>query len=274
MSEEPVEKKENLVEKKESDKQNEEDTSQKNKKMSQEELKERKKLIAIYFLSGLIALSILIFALVFKFFPDLTTGIIECTYYCNGNEINILNLHYEKGNLEIFINDKEDTSDNPKIKKEGKYTVKIKTTENEIDLNNMFANTSVKSIKMSSEKKVNIKNMVSSFENCTLLENFTIKGFDTSKVNNMSKLFYNNINLKEVNIVEMKTDKVEKMDYMFAYTNISVIDLKNFKIEQLINSIGVFENCNSSIILKKEENKENETNTLKEKYPGINITFI
>lgn len=274
MSEEPVEKKENLVEKKESDKQNEEDTSQKNKKMSQEELKERKKLIAIYFLSGLIALSILIFALVFKFFPDLTTGIIECTYYCNGNEINILNLHYEKGNLEIFIDDKEDTSDHPKIKKEGKYTVKIKTTENEIDLDNMFANTSVKSIKMSSEKKVNIKNMVSSFENCTLLENFTIKGFDTSKVNNMSKLFYNNINLKEVNIVEMKTDKVEKMDYMFAYTNISVIDLKNFKIEQLINSIGVFENCNSSIILKKEENKENETNTLKEKYPGINITFI
>lgn len=274
MSEEPVEKKENLVEKKESDKQNEEDTSQKNKKMSQEELKERKKLIAIYFLSGLIALSILIFALVFKFFPDLTTGIIECTYYCNGNEIDILNRHYEKGNLEIFIDDKEDTSDHPKIKKEGKYTVKIKTTENEIDLNNMFANTSVKSIKMSSEKKVNIKNMVSSFENCTLLENFTIKGFDTSKVNNMSKLFYNNINLKEVNIVEMKTDKVEKMDYMFAYTNISVIDLKNFKIEQLINSIGVFENCNSSIILKKEENKENETNTLKEKYPGINITFI
>ena len=76
MSEEPVEKKEKLVEKKESDKENEEDTSQKNKKMSQEELKEKKKLIAIYFLSGLIALSILIFALVFKFFPDLTTGII------------------------------------------------------------------------------------------------------------------------------------------------------------------------------------------------------
>ena len=274
MSEDPVEKKENLVEKKESDKQNEEDTSQKIKKMSQEELKERKKLIAIYFLSGLIALSILIFALVFKFFPDLTTGIIECTYYCNGNEIEILNPQYKKGNLEIFINDKEDTSDHPKFKKEGEFKVKIKTTENEIDLDNMFASTNVKSIKMSSEKKVNIKNMVSSFENCTLLENFTIKGFDTSKVNNMSKLFYNNINLKEVNIVEMKTDKVEKMDYMFAFTNISVIDLKNFKIEQLINSIGVFENCTSSIILKKEENKENETNALKEKYPGINITFI
>ena len=274
MSEEPVEKKEKLVEKKESDKENEEDTSQKNKKMSQEELKERKKLIAIYFLSGLIALSILIFALVFKFFPDLTTGIIECTYYCDGNEIEILNPQYKKDDLEIFINDKEDTSDHPKIKEEGDYKVKIKTTSNEIDLDNMFANTNIKSIIMNSEKKVKIKNMVSSFENCTLLENFTIKGFDTSKVNNMSKLFYNNINLKEVNLVEMKTDKVEKMDYMFAFTNISVIDLKNFKIEQLIKSIGVFENCTSSIILKKEENKENYTNTLKEKYQGINITFI
>ena len=273
MSEELVDKKEDLVEKKENEKQDQDNTSTENKKLSSDAQKEKKKLIAIYFLSGLIVVSIIIFALVFKFFPDLVIGTIECTYYCNGTDTYIFNPNYKKGNLKIIINNKEDTSSNPKYNKKGDFKVIIQTTENEIDLENMFALTNIKSIKMSSENKVGIKSLASSFENCIFLENFTINGFDTSGVVNMSKLFYNNINLNYVNLIEMKTTKVEQLDYMFAYTNISLINLTNFKIEQLTNSIGVFEECNSKIILKKEDNKVNEINTLKKKYPGLTITF-
>lgn len=277
MSEESEEKDEKLFEKKENQNEKADEVSTKNQKNSTEELKERKKLIAIYFLSGLIALSIVIFALVFKFFPDLTTGKIECTYYSYGKEIYIFNQNYEKDEeLEVLINDKENDEEKPKYnkKEEGNFTVEIKTTKDEIKLDNMFISTNVKTIKMSSEKEVKINSMIGSFANCSLLEKFEISGFDTSDVTNMSRLFFNDTRLTEVDIVKMKTNKLKNIDYMFAYTNISEIDLSNFNIELLANSTGVFKNCTATIKLKKEyESKVNETEKFKKLYPNITINF-
>ena len=277
MSEESEEKDEKLFEKKENQNEKADEVSTKNQKNSTEELKERKKLIAIYFLSGLIALSIVIFALVFKFFPDLTTGKIECTYYSYGKEIYIFNQNYEKDEeLEVLINDKENDEEKPKYnkKEEGNFTVEIKTTKDEIKLDNMFKSTNVKTIKMSSEKEVKINSMIGSFANCSLLEKFEISGFDTSDVTNMSRLFFNDTRLTEVDIVKMKTNKLKNIDYMFAYTNISEIDLSNFNIELLANSTGVFKNCTTTIKLKKEyESKVNETEKFKKLYPNITINF-
>lgn len=277
MSEESEEKDEKLFEKKENQNEKADEVSTKNQKNSTEELKERKKLIAIYFLSGLIALSIVIFALVFKFFPDLTTGKIECTYYSYGKEIYIFNQNYEKDEeLEVLINDKENDEEKPKYnkKEEGNFTVEIKTTKDEIKLDNMFKSTNVKTVKMSSEKEVKINSMIGSFANCSLLEKFEISGFDTSDVTNMSRLFFNDTRLTEVDIVKMKTNKLKNIDYMFAYTNISEIDLSNFNIELLANSTGVFKNCTATIKLKKEyESKVNETEKFKKLYPNITINF-
>lgn len=277
MSEESEEKDEKLFEKKENQNEKADEVSAKNQKNSTEELRERKKLIAIYFLSGLIALSIVIFALVFKFFPDLTTGKIECTYYSYGKEIYIFNQNYEKDEeLEVLINDKENDEEKPKYnkKEEGNFTVEIKTTKDEIKLDNMFKSTNVKTIKMSSEKEVKINSMIGSFANCSLLEKFEISGFDTSDVTNMSRLFFNDTRLTEVDIVKMKTNKLKNIDYMFAYTNISEIDLSNFNIELLANSTGVFKNCTATIKLKKEyESKVNETEKFKKLYPNITINF-
>ena len=277
MSEESEEKDEKLFEKKENQNEKADEVSAKNQKNSTEELKERKKLIAIYFLSGLIALSIVIFALVFKFFPDLTTGKIECTYYSYGKEIYIFNQNYEKDEeLEVLINDKENDEEKPKYnkKEEGNFTVEIKTTKDEIKLDNMFKSTNVKTVKMSSEKEVKINSMIGSFANCSLLEKFEISGFDTSDVTNMSRLFFNDTRLTEVDIVKMKTNKLKNIDYMFAYTNISEIDLSNFNIELLANSTGVFKNCTATIKLKKEyESKVNETEKFKKLYPNITINF-
>ncbi len=277
MLEESEEKDEKLFEKKENKNEKADEVSTKNQKNSTEELKERKKLIAIYFLSSLIALSIVIFALVFKFFPDLTTGKIECTYYSYGKEIYIFNQNYEKDEeLEVLINDKENDEEKPKYnkKEEGNFTVEIKTTKDEIKLDNMFKSTNVKTIKMSSEKEVKINSMIGSFANCSLLEKFEISGFDTSDVTNMSRLFFNDTRLTEVDIVKMKTNKLKNIDFMFAYTNISEIDLSNFNIELLANSTGVFKNCTATIKLKKEyESKVNETEKFKKLYPNITINF-
>ena len=158
--------------------------------------------------------------------------------------------------------------------KEGNFTVEIKTTKDEIKLDNMFKSTNVKTIKMSSEKEVKINSMIGSFANCSLLEKFEISGFDTSDVTNMSRLFFNDTRLTEVDIVKMKTNKLKNIDYMFAYTNISEIDLSNFNIELLANSTGVFKNCTATIKLKKEyESKVNETEKFKKLYPNITINF-
>ena len=263
-------KNEELLDNKVNDNKNDNIDSNSNTKIEKnknEELKERKKLIAIYFLSGLIVLSIIIFIIVFDFFPDYTKGKFECTFYSQGKEIEILNSKFNQDNLQIIINDKEVDDKNPKYKENGEFKVLIKVLNEELDMNNMFAFTNIKTVKMISEKHVTIKNMESSFENCYFLEKFEIEGFNTSQVTNMSKLFYNSTNLKEVNIQKMSTTNLKDMSYMFAYTNISNINIPNFSITPILNSTGVFEECNSIVIIKNDTNIDKVIEQLETKYP-------
>ena len=269
MSSEPIIKDEELLLDKKVNENKNENLDIKSEKSKNEELKERKKLIAIYFLSGLIVLSIIIFIIVFDFFPDYAKGIFECTYISNGKEIEILNHNYNNENLEIFINDKEFNEKNPKYKAHDDFKVIIKIINEEIDMKNMFAFTNIKEVKMKSDKNVRIKNMENSFENCYSLEKFEIEGFNTSIVTNMSKLFYNSTNLTKVNIQNISTFNLEDMSYMFAYTNISTISIPNFPIITLLNSTGVFEGCNSTVIIKRDTNNEILIEELETKYPNL-----
>ena len=277
MSIEPKSKNEAILDKKVNDKNNEniDDNSSnlKTEKKKNEDLKEKKKLIAIYFLSGLIVLSIIIFILVFDFFPDYTKGTIECTYYTQGKEIEILNSNFNTDNLQFIINDKEIDDKNPKYKENGEFRVTIKVLIEELDMKNMFAFTNIKTVKMISDKNLKIKNMASSFENCYLLEKFEIEGFITTEVTNMSKLFYNATNLKDVNIQKMDTTNLKDMSYMFAYTNISHISIPNFSITPLLYSQGVFEGCNSTILIKKDSNVGKVIEELKSKYPDSTFKY-
>ena len=60
----------------------------------------------------------------------------------------------------------------------------------------LFSGTQLNDIKMISTKKDIITSMVETFSECDRLDNFSISGFDTSKVKNISKLFYKNEELK------------------------------------------------------------------------------
>lgn len=276
MLEEPEKTDENLVDKDKNNPEKQENSSKsksKKGKKNEDEIKERKKLLAIYLLTGLIIVSIAIFAITFDFFPDITWGTFECTYHGEGEEKEILNKDYKikRSYLKIYINGNKTEDDYPKFNSDGDFKVTIKIKDKEINLKKMFAETNIKTMKMNSKKDAIIKNMESSFENCEFLEKFEISGFDTSKVENMSKLFYNCKNLKEVDIVDMDTDDLESMDYMFANTNISEIKLTNFKISQLLKSKEVFQNCNNTKIIIKEKNKD-KIDELNKKYPNLTIS--
>lgn len=270
--EETTKKNEEIIDKKNNEEKNENTETIKSEKVKSEELKERKKLIAIFFLSGLIVVSIIIFIIVFDFFPDLSKGQFECTYYCTGEEIQILNKDYKTDNLKIIINDKEYENTNPKYNQKGEFNVTIKVLSDELDMKNMFAFTNVKTVKMSSKDKMMITNMESSFENCNYLEKFEIQDFNTSNVTTMSKFFYKDTNLKEVDIQNMDTTNLTDVSYMFAYTNVPIINMSNFDIEVLLRSIDVFKDCTSKIIIKIDDKTNNETiNNLSLKYPTITI---
>jgi surface protein len=54
------------------------------------------------------------------------------------------------------------------------------------------------SIKVASTEKAKILSIHKAFQNCSDVENITIKGFDTSNVTSMKKVFYNNSKLSSI----------------------------------------------------------------------------
>lgn len=237
--------------------------------------KEIKKLYVIYFLSGLIVISLILFFIIFDFFAKIQKGSIECTYFYPGNEIDILNPNYsyEKDILQIFINDKE-INKNEKYKSNNtdSFNVTIKLFSDSIDLSDMFTSQNVKTVIMKSQSSIKIKNMRNVFENCTFLENFEIDGFDSSQVKSMSKFFYNTKNLKKINISTLETSSLEEMDYMFSYTNLQEINLTQFDLDKVLKSKDIFKDIKSSkVILNKKY--ENQKESLTKIYPNINFEF-
>jgi len=237
--------------------------------------KEIKKLYIIFFLSGLIIISLILFFEIFDFFAKIQKGSIECTYFYPGNEINILNpnYNYENDTLQIFINDEEiSKTEKYKSNSTDSFNVTIKLFTDSIDLSNMFTSQNVKSVIMRSQNSIKIKNMTNVFENCTFLEYFEIDGFDSSQVKSMSNLFYNATNLKKVNINSLEISSLEDMDYMFAYTNLTEINLTKFDVDKILKAKDIFKDINGSKVFfnKTYENlKENLTKI----YPNISFEF-
>lgn len=249
------------------------DRNEKSEKKKTEELKEKKKLIAIIFLSVLIVISIIIFALVFTFFPDYYNGIIKCKYKGNGEKAYILNKDYSiNGEIKIVVNNKTYKNENPLIKHDGEFDVTIKIYSDEIEMDNMFTYTNIKTANMTSEKNTKIVNMGRCFEGCKHLEKFTVNGFYTNETKSLSKLFLNSINLKDVDLTNMNTSNITDMSYTFALTNIDTINLTNFKLSKVHNLEGIFFGCNNTkVIINKDDYDDPSIRNLTQYY---NITFI
>ena len=173
---------------------------------------------------------------------------INCIYNIqNVNEDSIIlgNEFNKNSDFDIFIN-------NQKIKfsKEFKFfnmginKVRFDIYE-DLEMDFMFKDIQeLISIEMTSQKNCKINSMISSFENALYLEKIEIKGFNTSNVKSMKKLFYST-SISEIDISELNTENVEDMSYMFAYTDIERINLTNFNTGNVENMSNMFHQCNS-----------------------------
>jgi hypothetical protein len=236
---------------------------------SNEEIREKKKLIVIFFLLSLIIISLIIIFFIFDFFLKIE---MECVFFSSEGKAKLLN--HPNENFTIFINNDKFNGidyDNNSIK--GDFNVKMELSDDVLDLTDMFKNTDIKKIKIVAKKISKLKGLKDAFSNCKYLEEVHIEGFDTLDLTSISHLFYNSQNLKKFNFVNLNGTNVTNMDKAFAYTNLSEIDLTSFKIDAILNSSGIFEECNAKVLIKKEGKEEEIKKQLKETYPNIEIVM-
>ena len=95
----------------------------------------------------------------------------------------------------------------------------------ELNMDYMFQNIdSLISIKMKSNESLFVTSMISTFENSQNLLDFQNDGFNLTKVESMSKLFYRS-DLSDLKNLELSVDNLKDASYMMASTKISEISL-------------------------------------------------
>ena len=94
-------------------------------------------------------------------------------------------------------------------------------------------------------------------------ETIDLSNADTSKVENMSHMFYNCVSLTSVDLTSFDTSKVKYMTYMFAdCPELTSLDLNSFDTSSVTSTYGMFSGCTklSSIIVSNRWNMDNVTN--------------
>ena len=110
-------------------------------------------------------------------------------------------------------------------------------------------------IKLSSFKTNNVQNMSGMFSNCINLENLDLSTFNTNNVIDMSEMFSECL-LKEINLYELKTPKVKKMNLMFNKCEfLTQLDISNFTTNNDTDVTDMFKGINKNCILTTYNNK-------------------
>lgn len=89
----------------------------------------------------------------------------------------------------------------------------------------------------------NVENMSGMFRDCYNLSEVKLGAFDTSKVTNMSSMFENCYGLEKLNVSSFDTSKVTDMEAMFSDLEVQVLDVSNFKTENVEYMGGMFRGC-------------------------------
>ena len=89
-----------------------------------------------------------------------------------------------------------------------------------------------------------ITNMSNMFYNCTRLTNLDLSNFDTSNVTNMYMMFNRNVSLTSVNVSGFNTNNVTNMNSMFHQCEkLTKIDISSFTSEKLTLNASMFAGC-------------------------------
>ena len=129
-------------------------------------------------------------------------GMINCIYDIQTTALStfILGMNFIKeSEFDIYIDgEKIKFSKSYLFEKSKTYNIQFKLYES-INMDYMFQNiSSLISVEIISEKYAKIKSMINTFENCTNLQSFKINGFNTDEIKSIQKLFYNNIQITNI----------------------------------------------------------------------------
>ena len=148
-------------------------------------------------------------------------------------------------------------------------------TSNVVNMDYMFSECKASEMNLSSFDTSNVITMVGMFANCSsLLKELDLSGFNTSKVKDMSNMFYFST-IKHINLEGFDTSKVnnmksmfrqccigdslldlscfdtsyvESMDSMFYACTVDEINIGNFNIRRVSNMLDMFFSCNARIL--------------------------
>jgi len=156
-------------------------------------------------------------------------------------------LHDNSNQIKIFINNGNEEVYNGEIKlPKGLLKIRI---EFEVLIKNckaMFYKLgNLISIDLSSFVTSEVEDMSYMFSDCINLKNIK-SNFETIKVAKMNSMFNNCSKLEYLNLSTFNTNKVEDMSYMFNNcSNLKSLDLKSFCTENVENMALMFNNCSS-----------------------------
>ena len=91
-----------------------------------------------------------------------------------------------------------------------------------------------------------VQDLARLFYDCINLTEVDLSGLDTSNVTDMSAMFWNCKNLLSLDLSGFDTSKVTAMDYMFYNCNsLSSLNISNFDTSQVTDMRSMFNECNS-----------------------------
>ena len=107
-----------------------------------------------------------------------------------------------------------------------------------------------------------VTNMWRMFFNCTSLTNLDLSSFNTSKVTNMGSMFFNCTSLTNLDLSSFNTSKITDMSQMFYIcSSLTSLDLSNFNTSNVTNMSDMFYKCSSLTTLDLSSfNTSNVTN--------------
>ena len=136
-----------------------------------------------------------------------------------------------------------DSSDNKKMYVSTQYKgVKV---EGNSSNGNMFATTNgLTSLDLSNFDTSKVSNMSLMFYRCINLTTLDLSNFDTSKVSNMKQMFDNCRYLTSLDLSNFDTSKVANMKQMFSTcTNLTSLDLSSFNTSNVTDMGSMFNGC-------------------------------
>ena len=183
----------------------------------------------------------------------------------NNEDINIF-----KNKEEIYLNEDNTIF----FENKGKYNITIIFNNNLTECSYLFdsCNTII-SIDLSNFETSKINNFESMFNKCCKLKEIKgIENFNTNNAINMSKMFQGCKELESLNLSNLDTSKVNKMNCMFNDCNKlkEIKGIENFKTTNVIDMSKMFQGCNELESLNLSNFDTSKVNNMKYMFNNCN----